>query len=377
LGTYALGSAEIRKENPVATPSGYLRTLDGWRAVAVCAVVFYHSRLSSVAGFDLSGLREFCDHGVMLFFAISGILICSRLLDEGRLHGSVSLKSFYIRRLFRIQPAAVLYLAVAGILSLIGIIPQMLAPWLSSLLCFRNFYAAANWISSPNDRYTTHFWSLAVEEHFYLFLPLLLVIAKKRVAQVLGVLSVLFFLWPPIADHMGFSTTALSAWRTDMALRYLLVPAFMAVLLTRPAIRSWFIKVSSFGMLILLTVAGILISQMFLHGRGTNEICCIGLPLTLLGTMFHPGTWLGQLLESRLFTFMGKISYSLYLWHVLFFIRRPEPSSLRFLQSTPWNVIASIACAVLSYYLVEKPLIRIGHRLAPPATPGRSDLQRT
>jgi peptidoglycan/LPS O-acetylase OafA/YrhL len=312
----------------------------------------------------------------MLFFAISGILICSRLLEEDRLHGSISLKIFYIRRLFRIQPAAFLYLAVAGILSLIGLLPQMFAPWLSSLLCFRNFYEAANWISSPDDRYTVHFWSLAVEEHFYLFLPLILVIAKNRVAQILGALSVLFFFWPPIADHMGFATTPLAGWRTDMALRYLLVPAFMAVLLTRPAIRSWFIKVSSNGKLIFLTVAGILISQRYLDGHGTNEICCIGFHLAVLSTMFHPGTWLGRLLETRLFMFMGKISYSLYLWHVLFFIRRPEASSLRFLQSAPWNVIAAIVCAVLSYYLVEKPLIRIGHRLAPPATPGRPDLQR-
>ncbi len=355
--------------------TGYIRTLDGWRTVAIWAVIYYHSRFLSVGSVDLSRLHNFCNRGVHLFFAISGILICTRLLEEQRLHGSISLKGFYIRRVFRIQPAAIVFLSAAGILSLAGIIPQTLAPWLSSLLCFRNIYNAANWVTSPGDRYTVHFWSLAVEEHFYLALPLLLLIARRRAAQVLGVLSVLFFFWPLVSNHIGLSVTPLSDQRTDMVLRFLLVPAFFAVLLCRPAFRAWLTKVSSYGVLILLTIVGILISQMFLNTHATSEICCIGFPLMVLSTMLHPGSWLGRLLETKLFSFMGRISYSLYLWQQLFFIRSPEYSILRFLQVPPLNVIAVLTCAVLSYYFVEKPMLRIGHRLAPPVTPGRTDLK--
>lgn len=370
-----VANVALNKTGMSSSRSGYIRTLDGWRAIAVWAVIFYHSRIFSVGRLQLGGLHDFCDRGVQLFFAISGILICSRLLEEQRLHGSISLKGFYIRRVFRIQPAAIVYLSIVGILGLIGIIPQTLAPWLSSLFCFRNIYMAANWATSPNDRYTVHFWSLAVEEHFYLFLPVLLVIARKRLAQALGILSVLFFFWPPIADHLGLFVTQLNGWRTDMALRFLLVPAFLAVMLTRSAFRAWLTKVSSYGALIVLVIAGILISQLFLKQHLTSEICCIGFPLMVLSTMLHPRGWLGRLLETSLFTFMGRISYSLYLWQTLFFIGRPEYSVLRYLQFPVVNLIASLTCATLSYYVVEKPLMRIGHRLAPPATPGRRDLK--
>jgi len=94
----------------------------------------------------------------------------------------------------------------------------------------------------------------------------------------------------------------------------------------------------------------------------------------VLSTVLNPRGRLARLLESRLFSFMGRISYSLYLWQQLFFIHRPESSSLRFLQAAPWNIIVLLTCAILSYYVVEKPMMRIGHRLAPPITAGRADL---
>lgn len=105
-----------------------------------------------------------------------------------------------------------------------------------------------------------------------------------------------------------------------------------------------------------------------------GEITCIGFPLMVITTMLHPEAWIGRLLETRPFLFIGRISYSLYLWQELFFLHRKDDSSLRFLQSAPWNLIAVLVCAILSYYVVEKPLMRLGHRLAPPATPGRNDL---
>lgn len=364
-----------KNSSKFTSKTGYIRTLDGWRTVAIWAVIYYHSRFFFVGPVDLTRLHNFCNRGVHLFFAISGILICTRLLEEQRLHGSISLKGFYIRRVFRIQPAAIVFLSAVGILGLAGIISETFAPWLSSLLCFRNIYNAANWATSPGDRYTVHFWSLAVEEHFYLALPLLLLIARRRAAHVLGVLAVLFFFWPLASNHLGLSVTPLSDQRTDMVLRFLLIPAFLAVLLSRPTLRAWFTKVTSYGVLILLTIVGILISQIFLNGHATSEVCCIGFPLMVLSTMLHPGSWLGRLLETRLFLFMGRISYSLYLWQQLFFLRSPEYSILRYLQAPPWNVIAVLTCAVLSYYIVEKPLLRIGHRLAPPVTPGRTDLK--
>ena len=74
--------------------------------------------------------------------------------------------------------------------------------------------------------------------------------------------------------------------------------------------------------------------------------------------------------------FVGHISYSLYLWQQLFFAggRAPAAWPLSVLQIFPLNYLAAFACATASYYLIEKPLIRVGHRVAHPATPGREDL---
>lgn len=367
---------EISSKRPAASrpKTGYIKTLDGWRTIAVGGVILYHARGITIGRLDLTKLQGFGDRGVQLFFAISGILICSRLLEEQRLHGHISLAGFYIRRIFRIQPAAMVFLATIGILALIGTIHPTLPASLSSLLCYRNFYEAANRVTSPDDRYTAHFWSLAVEEHFYLLLPSLLVIGKKKIVPLLATLSAIFFLWPPLAHHFGIFDTQFAAWRTDMALRDLLVPALLAVLLVRPSFRAWMTRISSRNVLILLTVGALLVSQLLLGGHLTGEIICIGFPLMVISTMLHPDGWLGRLLETRPFVFIGRISYSLYLWQQLFFLHRSEYSSLRFLQSAPWNLITLLACATLSYYVIEKPLMRMGHRLAPPATPGRNDL---
>jgi peptidoglycan/LPS O-acetylase OafA/YrhL len=369
--------ASQKQSAPGRSKTGYIKTLDGWRTIAVGAVILYHAKGITIGDVDFSKFQSFGDRGVQLFFAISGILICSRLLEEQRMHGHISLRGFYTRRVFRIQPAAIIFLAVVGILALVGTIHPTLPASLSSLFCYRNFYEALNKTTSPDDRYTSHFWSLAVEEHFYLLLPSLLVFGRKKIVPLLATLSVIFFLWPPIADHFKLFASPLAAWRTDMALRDLLVPALLAVFLTRPAFRTWMTKITSRNALILLTITALLLSQFLLKGHLMGEITCIGFPLVVISTMLHPEGWLGRLLETRPFLFIGRISYSLYLWQELFFLHRRDYSSLRFLQSAPWNIIAALLCAIASYYVIEKPMMRWGHRLAPPATPGRNDLGKT
>lgn len=363
-------------EQRVPRPSkrGYIQTLDGWRTIAVFSVIFYHAHAITIGPVDLRKFQDFGDRGVQLFFAISGILICSRLLEERHMHGRISLAGFYIRRVFRIQPAAVAFLAVIGILAAFGAIHPTWPASLSALFCFRNFYAAAHRVASPDDRYTVHFWSLAVEEHFYLALPALLIFGRKKIIPLLTALTILFFIWEPLAHHLRLYQPELSDWRTDMSLRNLLFPALLAVLLTRPSFRSFVTKISSYNTLIVLTIVAIFISQIRLGGHLTGAIVCIGFPFMVLSTMLHPNDWLGRLLESFPFVFLGRISYSIYLWQELFFIRTAGHSALRFLQSAPLNLIATLVCAIASYYVIEKPLMRLGHRLAPPATPGRQDL---
>src|SRR3954466_2694440 len=99
--------------------SSYLPTLDGWRCVAVIAVICNHVLLRSGYKLDPKGLGTL---GVDLFFAISGLLITYRMLQEHDRTGHVSLRSFYIRRAFRILPAALLFLLVITLLGAAGVL---------------------------------------------------------------------------------------------------------------------------------------------------------------------------------------------------------------------------------------------------------------
>lgn len=357
---------------------GYLPTLDGWRTIAVGGVILYHSRLDHIGPVDISWLQAFGERGVQLFFAISGLLICSRLLEELRSHGDISLKGFYLRRLFRIQPAAWMYLAFLGLLALAGVLHPSLRATMSAVFCYRNYFLVSNAPALPDDRYTVHFWSLAVEEHFYLLLPALLLFTRKYAERALFVLSVLFLLWTPLAHRIGLAASDASLKRTDLSLRDLLVPALLAILLAqRPAVRSWMERISRYSLPLIVTAVLIGISERFLGGHPTSTITCLFFPLVVASTMLHPTGVVGRFLESRPMTYVGRISYSLYLWQQLFFARRDTHSLLSPLQNGPWNLLAALGCAIASYYLLEKPMMRLGHRLAPPVTPGRPDLAGT
>jgi peptidoglycan/LPS O-acetylase OafA/YrhL len=108
-------------------------------------------------------------------------------------------------------------------------------------------------------------------------------------------------------------------------------------------------------------------------------VIAIGFPLFTISTMLHPGSVSCRILELPLLRFIGRISFSLYLWQQLFFPDQHTPASwpMSTLQIFPFNYLAAFACAVASYYLVERPLIRVGHRISHPATPGHADLDES
>lgn len=125
---------------------------------------------------------------------------------------------------------------------------------------------------------------------------------------------------------------------------------------------------------------GLLLGGLFLviHRTGLVPVTLVpfGFPIIILSTVLHPKGVLGRILEFPLLRFVGKISYSIYLWQQLFFTGDHASAGwpLNLLQSRPWSIILVIALATGSFYLIEKPFIRLGHRLAPPATPGRVEL---
>ena len=361
--------------------SGYLPSLDGWRAIAILSVICYHDRVHQFWIFTTSLIHQYGDLGVDLFFAISGVLICSRLLEEERMTGGISLKGFYIRRLFRICPPAWLYLMAYVVLSLFHLLPVDVGGVLASFLMVRNFWVGVAG-DVPRTWYTIHFWSLSVEEHFYLILPSLLLFVKRRRAVLLGALSVAVMIWVTLVTHFTALQKTGIVLRTDMRIHALLIPAMFAVLLTRQKVRAFATRwLHPWVAMVLFLAAFTLLTRTHVHllSLATMFVIPVGFPLLVISTMLHPKSLGCRVLEWWPLRFVGHISYSLYLWQQMFFAGGRAPASwpLSVLQIFPLNYLAAFACAAASYYLVEKPLIRVGHRLAHPATPGREDLNET
>ncbi len=378
--------------------SGYIPTLDGWRAIAVGMVCFAHSQPLTGILSRLDRFRAYGGSGVDLFFAISGLLICSRLLDEEKALGRISLIGFYLRRSFRILPAAYLYLATIASLSLARIIPKDWQGWWAAVLLYRNYLSAAIGETFAN-RPSAHFWSLSIEEHFYLVLPFLLVLFPQRRKLVLGLLLAASLGW--LFCYLGTTPSAerQMIWirRTDLHIWSLLFPAFLAVLLRLEGFRAWLVRYLRpylFVAPFVLYGCYHLAHKLYFHipslppaPASPNALpdtafhpvlellVPLLMPFLILSTWLHPSSFLSRLLELRPMRSIGRISYGIYLWQQIFFLG-PSYSAWP-LGKLPHLLLGILVllCILLSYFLMEKPLVRLGHKLAPPITPGHRDLR--
>ncbi|MGI8547896.1 MAG: acyltransferase family protein, partial [Gemmatimonadaceae bacterium] len=182
--------------NATRAALGYRPELDGLRAVAVLGVMVFHSGVALTGGFL----------GVDMFFVLSGFLITALLMEEWQTGGSISLRAFYARRAIRLLPAllgvlAVLWLAVLFLGDRFKTSPAIMLSTTGYTLGYM-----ANWVMALHlDEWPTplgHFWSLAVEEQFYLIWPVLLVTALTLRAPR----------WLPIAA-LSVAILAIGAWR--------------------------------------------------------------------------------------------------------------------------------------------------------------------
>ena len=301
--------------------SGYIPTLDGWRAVAILWVIQGHSQPWSVGWISNHWVRATGNRGVQLFFALSGFLICSRLLREESRFGSISLRSFYTRRLFRIQPAAMTYLFVVVLLAVFGVIPAFWSGLAGAAFMIRNIWptklAAGYW-------YTAHFWSLAVEEHFYLFLPGFLVLLKRRRLVILTIVAVALEIWRAVVMHTPGLQHGLE-WqvgqRTDVVLSGILLGSVFSVALTHERLFQIATKFLVPWVATLYTLFIFLELQRH-HSSTAQAVIITVYPVLIVATSLHPETMLGRFLEMAPVRFLGRISYSLYLWQELFSTER-------------------------------------------------------
>ena len=162
----------------------------------------------------------------------AAFLICSRLLHEYKSSAGISLKGFYISRTFRILPLYFTYLAILSALALLAGVPASRSEVLSSLVFLRNYAAQSE------GCYTNHFWSLAVEEHFYLVWPLFLaLLTPGRALWVTPLLGICVHLWRSADARWHLFPTALSdaglLFRTDTRIDAILWGCFAAARVVR------------------------------------------------------------------------------------------------------------------------------------------------
>jgi peptidoglycan/LPS O-acetylase OafA/YrhL len=361
--------------NPMAEPAGrHIPTLDGWRGLAILLVLLDHgadpllrfalSLMGHADGF-VSEHYTFIKNpvgrgGVHLFFALSGYLITRRLMEEELQRARISLRAFYVRRLFRIQPAAVLYLLVIGVLGLCAVLAVSPRGWLSALL------GCANFMLRWQTWYTEHFWSLAVEEQFYLLWPLAFVLlgARRRLA---GALAIVLLLGAWLAIVVRYHPTASpDMWvRPDIEGPWLMWGCVAALAEHSRYGRRLIDILARPGVCLIALPLGLLsLTYAFFDWKlwmSATYLCAAATPLLLIGTARRPHGMLGRLLELAPLAWLGRISYSLYLWQQVFLVwddaRAPR---LGLLQSPPWALIMALGCATASYYWLEKPLINFG-----------------
>ncbi|MDG2301381.1 MAG: acyltransferase family protein [Acidimicrobiales bacterium] len=371
--------AKKTTSSPVSRPSTgdsyvpYNPGIDGLRAIAVMAVIAYHSGMAKFSGGFL---------GVEIFFVISGYLITALLLGEHETNNRIDIKRFWYRRARRLFPALIAY--IGGATALAYLTARDVVPTKSEILTALGYIY--NWFSIFQDvSYTEgferknffhHLWSLAVEEQFYLIWPLLLwamlSLAGKRFAFALvigGIVTssiIRWVLYEPFTDPLRVY------YGTDTRASALLIGAAVAFL-WRPwqSEKSHIAEPNTFSKIAVLiigagSVSGLIWANMHytLYYPNIDSLFRGGMLLTsaltalVIAVSVTPQSLLGKILGIQPMGWIGKRSYGLYLWHwPVFQLTRPRID----VEIDGWElflvrIIITLIIVELSYQFIERPI---------------------
>ena len=331
--------------------------------MAILTILWHHATQSffatQAAYLSSTSPSLFGSFGVDVFFGLSGLLITTLLLKQWGETGALNLKAFYVRRAFRILPVYLLYLCVIGVLGFLQG-PRELG---SCLLFFRN-YLANGWLWP----HTQHLWSLSVEEHFYLIWPgLLALCGVKWGRHVAAYFAIALGFWRLVEPQMNLHLfpDVIPHFRSDLRMDALLWGAVVAFTLHHTKAREQLRRQLQFWPW--LGMVALALASIVYYSSLSSIFLAVMIPMVLAGTLLHPQWRVSRLLDSKPVAWVGRISYSLYIWQPLFLVAGWEHSTHAWTQ-WPWNLAVTLAVACASYYLVEIPLLRVGGRLASRST---------
>ena len=360
--------------------SKYLPSIDSLRALAVLAVIIYHVDVNYLPGGFL---------GVDLFFVLSGYLISSLIIKEYKKTGSVNLYNFYIRRARRLLPA-VYFMITVGLVVMVLFNEVLLRK--SHLDAIFGYIYSSNWwyIFHKLDYFDSfgaqspfkHLWSLAIEEQFYMIFPLLfLLVNRKKKSKdgtyklnknflyvVLGLILVSLIVHILLFDINNISRIYFG---TDTRAFSLLVGVVGAILYPMERLHA---KVTLqqnliYSVVSLVSIATLITVMIYtseyntwLYRGGFLLVAILGLIVIISSGKQH--TLMSRLLSFKPVVFIGKISYSLYLWHFPVLVLTTPVSEI----GNPniifviLRVILTFALATVSYVFVETPIRKLGFK---------------
>jgi peptidoglycan/LPS O-acetylase OafA/YrhL len=319
--------------------------LDGIRAISISMVIVFHVTVSA-------GLKPwtFGSFGVEIFFVLSGFLITWLLCCEEAGRGSISLPSFYARRALRILPPAMTYMVVVFCFSRYGLTRVTGADIAGCAFFVRNLTLGSD--------VTAHYWSLSVEEQFYLLWPLAMILIRQNRARlkVAAVLVLIAPFWRSVSFRLSGDSGFVNPLRSDLTYGPILVGCCLALLRNSDRLSVYLHRgIFQSQWLPLAAITGVIVSLTLHHGR---PLAALFVALFINYAVDHPVDW-GIPLNWGPIVWLGKLSYSLYIWQQLFCYN----PGLGWLSRFPQNVAATVLMASLSYYLIEQPFASLRKRV--------------
>src|SRR5579871_2709075 len=289
----------------------YRPDIDGLRAVAVLSVIAFHAGWKRLEGGFV---------GVDVFFVISGYLISSIVFSEIA-SSRYSILGFYERRIRRIFPALFGMLAVASVAAFIYLLPSELVDYAKSMLAATvsasnvYFWQHSGYFDAPLSKPLQHTWSLAVEEQFYLFFPLFLMVVRKYFPQRLRVSVIALFFISLAASAAVVSHDQQAAFYLPYTRAWELLIGTLLSLGLFPRLQSaWLRNLATLTGMGMIGFSVLFYTQETLFPGLSALVPCVGSAL-IIGAGEGGASVMGGFLSWRPMVFIGLISYSLYLWH--------------------------------------------------------------
>ena len=296
--------------------------------------------------------------GVQVFFTLSGFLITKLLLEEKIKFGKINVKFFYIRRFLRLLPPLFIFF--------FGITILMLIDWLKAdkQALMYSFFYLYNFVH--NNHYLpelAHTWSLAVEEQYYLIWPMLVMFfSRSKITAIILITLILSSIGSYVLPTYEFTQGYHSERWIIPAIAPILIGSYFAYLTVYSS--KWVITfVQNFSKMVLFIAIFLFFYPLYAPLKWLEiryVFQAIGIGILLLWILQNQHSKLTQILSFKPLSYIGRISYGIYVYQGLFL--RTGPGGELWIQQSPQNIILVFLVAIISFELIEKPILKLKNK---------------